>query len=357
MTDYSINLLRQLTEAHSIPGAEDEVRTIFRNELAGKGSFGNDRLGSVYCEAGSGDGPRVLVAGHMDEVGFRVQAITQQGFLTFVAVGGWWGHNLLAQRVEVKTRSGDKIVGVVASKPPHFLTASEREKVQDVSAMFIDIGANDADEVASWGIKIGDSIAPVSSFVATRKEGRYLAKAFDNRVGMGGAIEVGRDLGADFGGSLIVAGTVQEEIGLRGSKTLGNLVKPDVAIVLEGPPADDTPGQDLTISQGILGKGVQIRLHDPSAIMNPFLVDLALEVANREGIPHQTTVRRSGGTDAGGFQFTGSGVPCIVLGVPARYIHSHNGIIDIADYQAMIDLTKALATAISHREFEAGTFP
>jgi endoglucanase len=283
----------------------------------------------------------------MDEVGFRVQAINQQGFLTFVPVGGWWGHNLLSQRVEVKTRAGAKVPGVVASKPPHFLSKSERGKVQELDDMFIDLGASDKDEVLSWGIKIGDPVAPVSAFTSTHHEGRYLSKAFDNRVGMAGAIEIGRALSDSFAGSLILAGTVQEEVGLRGSKTLGHAAQPDFAIVLEGPPADDTPGQDLSLSQGILGEGVQIRLHDPSAIMNPRLVDLALEVAEREGIPHQTTVRRSGGTDAGGFQFTGSGVPSIVLGTPARYIHSHNGIIDLADYQAMVALASSLARALA----------
>lgn len=346
MNETSVELLRRLTEAHSVSGFEDEVREIFREELKGKGSLGCDRLGSVYCESEAGDGPRVLVAGHMDEVGFRVQAITSQGYLTFVPVGGWWGHNLLAQRVEVKTRSGSKITGIVASKPPHFLTVAERAKVQSLDAMFIDIAAEDAEEVASWGVKIGDPIAPVSRFTPSRKEGRYLAKAFDNRVGMGGAIEVGRDLLPISAGHLIVAGTVQEEVGLRGSRTLGNRVAPDVAIVLEGPPADDTPGQDLSVSQGALGKGVQIRLHDPSAIMNPRLVDLAISLAETNGIPHQVTVRRSGGTDAGGFTQSGPGIPSIVLGVPARYIHSHNGIIDIADYRAMVDLAKALASEI-----------
>ncbi|MBK1833712.1 M42 family metallopeptidase [Roseibacillus ishigakijimensis] len=342
MSDYSVNLLRQLTEAHSVPGYEDEVRTIFQQELAGQGQFGRDRLGSTYCQSEADQqGPRILVAGHMDEVGFRVQAVTQGGYLTFVPVGGWWGHNLLAQRVEVKTRSGRKITGVIASKPPHFLSKSERGKVQELDDMFIDIAASSAEEVASWGVRIGDPVAPVSSFQPTAHEHRYLAKAFDNRVGMAGAIEVGREcLGK--GANLIVAGTVQEEVGLRGSRTLGNRLAPDVAIVLEGPPADDTPGQDLSLSQGILGEGVQIRLHDPSAIMNPRLVDRALALAEKNGIPHQVTVRRSGGTDAGGFHQTQSGVPCIVLGVPARYIHSHNGIIDLRDYQAMVSLTKAL---------------
>ena len=344
MSDYSISLLRQLTEAHSVPGYEDEVRAIFRNELSGLGHQGSDRLGSAYCEGeeSSNQAPKILVAGHMDEVGFRVQAINKAGFLTFVPVGGWWGHNLLAQRVEVKTRSGRKLTGVVASKPPHFLSKQERGKVQELDAMFIDIAASSADEVKDWGIRIGDPVAPVSAFQETAHPDRYLAKAFDNRVGMAGAIEVGRDLLGEESRNLVVAGTVQEEVGLRGARTLGNLVQPDVAIVLEGPPADDTPGQDLSLSQGVLGEGVQIRLHDPSAIMNPRLVDLALEVAESNGIKFQATVRRSGGTDAGGFHLSNTGVPCIVLGVPARYIHSHNGIIDLRDYRAMVELTKHL---------------
>ena len=348
MRDYSISLLQQLTEAHSISGFEDEVRQIFKRELSEYGVLGNDRLGSVYCQSSAQkEGPRILVAGHMDEVGFRVQAINKAGFLTFVPVGGWWGHNLLAQRVEVKTRSGHKITGVVASKPPHFLSKAERGKVQELDAMFIDVAASSAEEVAEWGIRIGDPVAPVSSFEPTAHPERYLAKAFDNRVGMAGAIEVGRDLLGQVASHLHIAGTVQEEVGLRGARTLANVIKPDVAIVLEGPPADDTPGQDLSTSQGILGEGVQIRLHDPSAIMDPRLVDLALRVAEEKGIPHQATVRRSGGTDAGGFHLSNTGVPCIVLGVPARYIHSHNGIIDIKDYQAMVALTKALVEELS----------
>ena len=344
MAKYSLSLLRKLTNAHSVPGFEDEVREVFKQELAESGTIGCDGLGSAYCQNSSAkEGLRVLVAGHMDEVGFRVQAITKQGFLTFVPLGGWWGHNLLAQRVEVKTRSGKKIVGVVASKPPHFLSKAERGKVQELDAMFIDVAASSADEAKEWGIQVGDPIAPLSHFEETAHSQRFMAKAFDNRVGMAGTIEVGRELLGKLDGNLIVAGTVQEEVGLRGSRTLANQLKPDVAIVLEGPPADDTPGQDSSTSQGVLNGGVQIRLHDPSAIMNPRLVDLALEVANEREIKHQVTVRRSGGTDAGGFHLSNTGVPCIVLGVPARYIHSHNGIIDLRDYLAMVELTKSLA--------------
>ncbi|MDP0492193.1 MAG: M42 family metallopeptidase [Verrucomicrobiota bacterium JB023] len=352
MGDYSIQLLRELTEAHSVPGYEDEVRTLFRTHLDGCGEFGSDRNGSVYCRGDvSETGPNVLVAGHMDEIGFRVQSINSQGFLTFVPVGGWWGHNLLAQRVVVKSSSGEKIPGVVASKPPHFLGKAERGKVQELDAMFIDVSASSAEEVASWGVRVGDPIAPDASFVPARKEGRFIAKSFDNRVGMGGAIEIGKKMLGKTQNTLTVAGTVQEEVGLRGSKTLAYVLRPDVAIVLEGPPADDTPGFDLSTSQGVLGKGVQIRLHDPSAIMNPRLAEMTIALAEAENIPHQVTVRRSGGTDAGGFHLSGPGVPSIVLGVPARYIHSHNGIIDIADYQAMVELGAKLVEHLTAERF------
>ena len=146
--------------------------------------------------------------------------------------------------------------------------------------------------------------------------------------------------------------TVQEEVGLRGARSLSNTVKPDVAIVLEGPPADDTPGFSASESQGKLGGGVQIRLHDPSAIINPRLADLAIETAQKEGIRHQVTVRTSGGTDAGSFSMSNQGVPCVVLGVPSRYIHSHNAIINIEDYLDMVRLTVALVKRLDQEKVD-----
>ena len=183
-----------------------------------------------------------------------------------------------------------------------------------------------------------------------------MAKAFDNLVGMACVIQAAQELaGTDHPNELIFAGSVQEEVGLRGAKTLANFVKPDVAIVLEGPPADDTPGFNLTESQGKLGGGVQIRLYDPTAITNPRLADLVIETARRANIPLQVTVRRSGGTDAGSFHLENHGVPSIVLGTPARYIHSHNAIIDIDDYLAMLQLTIALAENLDETAVEGLT--
>ncbi|MFT5906058.1 MAG: putative aminopeptidase FrvX [Cryomorphaceae bacterium] len=358
MKEKALALLKELTDAHSVPGYEDEVRAIFADELENVGgSLGADRQGSVYFERGLGEncGPRVMIAGHMDEVGFRVQHIRPDGYLKFVPVGGWWPHTLLAQRVEVLTKSGDKILGVISSTPPHFLSEEKRNKVMSLGELFIDIGASNATEVRDeFGICLGDPIAPATSFTAMAKEGYYMAKAFDNRVGMACAIQAAQILVREEGhpNTLISAGTVQEEVGLRGARSLANKVKPDVAIILEGPPADDTPGFNPSESQGKIGGGVQIRLHDPSAIMNPRLVDLAIETAQKEGIPHQVTVRSSGGTDAGGFSMSNEGVPCVVLGVPSRYIHSHNAIINIEDYLCMVRLSVALVKRLDQEKVD-----
>lgn len=343
--EQAVSLLKELTEAHSVPGHEDEVRAIFARELRDAGELSTDKAGSVFCELPGKSGPRVLIAGHMDEVGFLVQNITADGFVQFLPVGGWWEHVILSQRVEIKTRRGDKVPGVVASKPPHFLPESQRRQVMAIDQMFIDIGATSRKEATEvFGINLGDPIAPWSPFMPMAKAGHYMAKAFDNRVGMAGAILAGKTLAtSERPNRVILAGTVQEEVGLRGAKAAAIHAKPDVAIILEGPPADDTPGFSRADSQGRLGGGVQIRLFDPSAIMNPRLAELAIRTAEEEGIPHQVTVRRSGGTDAGSFAMANDGIPCVVLGVPARYIHSHNAIIDLNDQLHLVALAVALA--------------
>lgn len=343
MRTKAVSLLKELTEAHSVSGHEDEVRAIFVDELEACGELSTDRNGSVFCDAG-GEGPRVLVAGHMDEVGFLVQNITPDGFIQFLAIGGWWEHNLLSQRVEILTRGGEKVLGVVASRPPHFLPEAQRRQVMSIEQMFIDVGAESRrDVVENFGISLGDPIAPVSAFTALGREDVFMAKAFDNRVGMAGTIQAGQILAqSKHPNRLLLCGTVQEEVGLRGAKTAASYTQPDVAIILEGPPADDAPGFARSECQGRLGGGVQIRLYDPSAITNPRLARLAIETARAEGIPHQVTVRRSGGTDAGAFHVANEGIPSIVLGVPARYIHSHNAVIDLNDYLHLVSLTIAL---------------
>ncbi len=356
MRTKAISLLQELTEAHSVSGHEDEVRAIFSDELEACGDLSTDRNGSVFCEL-EGEGPRVLVAGHMDEVGFMVQNITPEGFIQFVAIGGWWEHNLLSQRVEILTRGGSKVTGVVASRPPHFLPDAQRRQVMAVDQMFIDVGADSRQHaIKSLGISLGDPVCPCSTFTPMGREDWFMAKAFDNRVGMAGVIQAGQILAQSVRPNhLILAGTVQEEVGLRGARTAANFSRPDVAIILEGPPADDSPGFSRADCQGRLGGGVQIRLFDPTAITNPRLARLAIETAEEEGIRHQVTVRRSGGTDAGAFHQSNHGIPSIVLGVPARYIHSHNSIIDLSDHLQLVALTIALARRLDAETVEGLT--
>lgn len=356
MREKAISLLQELTEAHAVPGHEDEVRAVFVDELESSGALSTDKNGSVFCDTG-GDGPRVLLAGHMDEIGFLVQNITPDGFIQFVNVGGWWEHSLLSQRVEVRTRSGEKILGVVSSKPPHQLPEAQRRQVMSIEQMFIDVGA----ESRAWamdemGIAIGDPIAPVSSFTPMARDDYFMAKAFDNRVGMAGTIQAGQILAkGELPNQLVLCGTVQEEVGLRGARTAASYARPDVAIVLEGPPADDTPGMSRSECQGRLGCGVQIRMFDPTHISNPRLAEFVIQVAESAGIDHQVTVRRSGGTDAGSFHLANEGIPTIVLGVPSRYIHSHNSVIDLNDYLSMVQLLNVLIPRLDQKTVDSFT--
>ncbi|MDA0813207.1 MAG: M42 family metallopeptidase [Verrucomicrobia bacterium] len=343
--ESALKLLRELTETPAVPSFEDGVRKIVARELQDCGAVAHDRNGSVYCERPSpAGGPRVLVTGHMDEVGFMVQNIAAEGFIQFVPLGGWWTHTLLAQRVNVLTATGESILGVICSTPPHFLSAEARAKVLPIEKLFIDVGAGSREEATgAFGIQVGDAIAPETAFSQMRNPKFLMAKAFDNRVGIGLTIQTLQALrGESLPNALIGLATVQEEVGVRGATTAARATRPDVALVLEGAPADDTPGFNRNDSQGQLGTGVQVRIMDPTAIMSRRLVDFVKEVATENGIPHQLTVRRSGGTDARAIHLSGEGVPTVVLAVPARYIHSHNSIIHIDDYLAAHQLICAL---------------
>ncbi len=344
MTD-SKDLLKRLTLAAGAPGAEDEVRAIVRETIDGVGTISHDRLGSILCEKkGSSETPRVVLDGHLDEVGFMVQSITSEGRINFVPLGGWWAHVLLGQRVDVVTEGG-KVPGVVGSKPPHFLSAKERDGLVKLENMYIDVGAANAEEVDALGIALGDTIVPHVEFVELGPPDILSSKAFDNRVGIGLMCETlltMRD--REHPNTLIGVGAVQEEVGCRGAVTASEVARPDVGIILEGTPADDLPG--FSERQAILGKGPQIRLFDPTAISNRRLVRFVQAVAADAGIDVQIAVRRSGGTDARSVHLHGRGVPTVVIGIPARYIHSHVSLICWRDYEAAKNLLAELVSKL-----------
>ena len=346
MKDAAFSLLRELTEAHGAPGHEDGPRAIFAREMSPLGPLSTDRLGSVMVEIGGGHGasrgPRLMVTAHLDEVGFMVHSITEAGFLTLVPLGGWWTHTLLAQRLRVLTRSGRELTGIITSTPPHFLSEAEKSKVLAMEQLFVDIGASSRKHAEeTLGVRPGDVAVPDSPCIPLADPDLLCAKAFDNRVGVAVTISALQQLAAasfPAPGTLLGVATVQEEVGCRGAETAASLARPDIALVIEGTPADDTPGHPASSRQAVLGKGPQIRLMDPTALMNPRLVRFLTDTATEKNIPYQLAVRRSGGTDARSFTTAGLGIPCVVIGVPARYIHTHNAVIHLDDYLATVAL-------------------
>ncbi len=361
--DKTLEFLRDLAEAHGTPGAESPVVQVLERRLRGIGTFGRDRLGSFICEkagmprtarARGPEPPRVMLAGHLDEVGFMVKSVTKEGFVKFLPLGGWWGHVVLAQRLVIRTRRGD-VVGVVGSKPPHELRDEDRRKVLEIKDLYIDVGAtSDWDVRKHLDIRPGDPIIPDSAFTVMANPNLLLAKAWDNRIGCAIAAEVTARLkGVAHPNTLFCVGTAQEEVGLRGATTSAFKTQPDVAFALDVGIAHDTPG---TEGDEKLGGGPLVVVYDATSIPNRGLLDLVMDTAKKLRMPLQFESVERGGTDAGRIHISGQGVPSISIGVPARYIHSHISIIDRRDFEAIVKLLVALVKRLDAKTV-AGLMP
>jgi hypothetical protein len=181
VVDHTEILLKEITEVGGVPGYEHEVRSVMRQYIEDVAVIEQDRMGSfIGKHVGDDKYPRVMLAGHMDEIGFMVKLITKEGFVKFQALGGWWDQVLLGHRVLIRTAKGD-VIGVLGAKPPHLLEAEERKKVVEKKDMYIDVGARSEDEVREMGVRPGDPIIPVSEFTVMANPGVYLSKAFDNQ--------------------------------------------------------------------------------------------------------------------------------------------------------------------------------
>ncbi len=344
---FKPDLLAQCSNALGISGFESPLRALIRQELDSSPTLAIQtyRSGNIVASKEHADtaAPRIMLAAHMDEIGFMVQSITPDGFLTIVPIGGWWNHTLPSQRMLVRTTSGQLIPAQMGSKPPHLLPEAQRRQVLPDEALCIDLGASCEKEVRALGIAEGCPVTPDVQLQPLAIPHRWMGKAFDNRVGVYTLIQTMQDLASEeLPCTLLGAGTVQEEVGTRGARALDPKLRPDIVIVLEGPPADDTMGMPSSGRMGELGKGVQVRLYDPTNITPPELAAFVRQVAEEEEIPCQWAVRRTGGTDAAASYPNWQGTPAIVLGVPVRYIHSHNGILDDRDLVAMLKLTQAI---------------
>jgi len=334
-------LFKTLTEMNGAPGFEHEVRDFVRGRITPHTEeIVTDGLGSIFGKrTGEADGPKVMVAGHMDEVAFLITQITKHGMLRIQPLGGWWNQVLLAQRFSV---CGDKgvVPGVIASIPPHLLTEEVRKKPMDIKDMFIEVGADSKEEAESFGIRPGVVALPVCPFTPLANPKKIMAKAWDNRYGVGLAIELLEETTAkDHPNVLFSGATVQEEVGLRGATTATRLIDPDVAFVVDASPANDASGDKTEFGQ--LGQGPLLRIVDSVMILSKEMTNYVLDTAETNKIPYQYYVGM-GGTDGGVIHRSNNGIPTTVVGLPARYIHTHASIMHTDDYDAAKELLKKL---------------
>lgn len=338
--DETLTMLKDLTDARAISGNEKEAREVMEKYITPVADeVETDHLGSLVAKKiGDAEGPKIMVAGHLDEVGFMVTRIDENGFIYFQTIGGWWSQVMLAQRVTITTKEGD-ITGVIGSKPPHILSPEARKKPVDIKDMFIDVGASSKEEAEQFGVQPGDSIVPYFEFTPLKNEKMLLAKAWDNRIGCAIAIEVLKQLQNEAHPNTVYGvGTVQEEVGLRGAKTSAHFIQPDLAFGVDVGIAGDTPGISDKEADSKLGEGPQVILYDASMISHKGVRDLVVETAKERDIPFQYSTMAGGGTDSGSIHLTADGVPALSITVATRYIHSHAAILHRDDFENAVKL-------------------
>lgn len=345
-----LKMIEELCNAYGAPGFEDDVVKLgweYGKDLA---DIKEDSLRNLifYRKENTGNKPVVLLDGHSDECAFMVSAIKPNGTIKFIPLGGWTPRDVSAHKVLIRNDEGKWISGIVAAKPVHFMTAAERGVLPAIADMVIDVGATSEEEVRNdFKISMAAPIVPDVTFEYNEKNKVMLAKAFDNRIGCAAVLNTlenvqKEDLAVDVVGSW----SVQEEIGGRGIIAVANKVKPDIAIVFEGCPADDTfySGCD---SQTAMQKGPMLRHIDMKMITNPRFQRFALNLAKKHGIDVQESVRSGGSTNGGYIHTANDTTPCIVIGVPVRYAHSHHCFCSYSDYEKSVQLATEIVKELN----------
>jgi endoglucanase len=344
-----ISLLQRLCETPGIPGREERVRALVQKETKGLfDSVSVDPMGSLLCtiKARKRSGGPILVAAHMDEIGFYVRHVDDQGFLWLNPAGGFDARNLFSRRVLVITEKGD-LKGVMnpGGKPIHISSEAERSKVPGTEEFFIDLG-RDAGDVKSR-VQVGDYVVMDEPFLDLPTA--VISKALDNRFACFMAIESIRAIAkrrSQLSRDVVVAFTTQEEVGLRGAMTAANAVGAEIGIGLDVNLACDTPG--VPDSQRVTkhGLGAAVMVQDGSMISDYGLLNDVCAIAKRKKIPHQRAIMPRGGQDGAAIQRSGKGARCIAIGAGTRYIHTVTESINKKDLKAAIDLLAECLVAL-----------
>jgi endoglucanase len=337
---FDFELLEELTETSGVPGYEDRVRDVVRRELdAEVDEVRTDSMGNVVGTIEGDSDTDVVVAAHMDEIGFMVRHVTDEGFVQVDALGGWDARVLKAQRVTIHTDEGD-VTGLIGSPPPHTLDEEQLEGQPEVEDVYIDLGVDG--ETAAEMVSKGDLVTLEQT---TEQVGETVTgKALDDRVCLFAALEAARRID-DPAVTIHFAATVQEEVGIRGAQTLGFDLDPDLAIALDVTVANDVPGFEPGDQVTRLGEGAAIKLKDSSVITTPKVHRRMQSVADDEEIDYQLEVLPAGGTDTAGFQRARGAVPVGALSIPTRYLHTVTESAHVDDIDATIELLTAFLTS------------
>lgn len=337
----TLQMIAAISNANGVSGFEDDVVSEILPYAEQVGETKVDRMRNVFIrrKENTGSRPVVQLDAHSDEVGFMVQAICPNGTLRIIPIGGWVNHNIPAHKVWVRNRYGKYIPGLTASKPPHFMTEQERKAPLDIKDITVDVGAVSREEaIEVYGIRIGEPVAPDVTFTYAEDTDLMVGKSFDCRLGCAAILKTMHELaGQELAVDIVGACASQEEVGVRGATVTAQVIQPDLAIVFEGCPADDTCVEPYMV-QTAIKRGPMLRHIDARMITNPRYQRYALDLAEKLGIPVQDAVRAAGSTNGAAIHLTGRGVPVIVIGVPVRYAHTHYGVSAYADFDNAVKL-------------------
>lgn len=306
-----------------------------------------DNLGSIYALKKSKikNALKVVVDSHMDEVGFSVVEITDEGLIKVEKVGGLWEMTLLTNRISIHTSEGKVIKGTILSPAPHDLTQDTLKKMPKISEIFIDIGATSKNNVFELGVKLGDSVI-FSSTIEYIANDKVLAKAADNRIGVVACLMLLHELkDVDLPFDLFVGASTQEEVGLRGARTINAKVAPDFAIVVDVSPAKTKD------ENGLVGGGALIRIMDATSIVNPKIIDWQRKIAKTKKIKTQEFFSK-GGTNAGIIHLLNEGVLTAQTGIVAKNLHSQSTLFSLSDVKELIKFLKVLIVDLSPFKIE-----
>jgi len=349
MEKERVEFLRRCMETVCPSGFEEEISRIWRKEAD---RFAErtwaDSHGNSFAVVNEGGIPRVMLAGHADEIGLMITYIDDNGYLSFAGIGGWDPQVLPGQRVWIQGMTGP-ILGVIGRKPIHLLEEEERKKVVKIEDLWIDIGAKDKEDVASL-VEIGDPAVLDYSFAELRND-LVVSRGFDDRVGAFLVLEAARLVAAmNPKASVYAVATVQEEVGLRGARTSAFGIDPQVGIAVDVGFATDTPGMDKEkkkVGEVTMGKG-PIIARGPN--INPVLFKLFVETAKEKKIPYQIEgAPRGTGTDANAIQLCRAGVATGLISVPNRYMHSPCEIVHLGDLENIARLIAHTVVRIDER--------